>query len=132
VDVHRATDAVLASVDLLARNHSNLLFIATSNFQEAVDEAFLSRADLIEFIDKPDEAACRAILEDSLAALGERWPKIKALITDSEFAVAVKEAVGLDGREIRKAVVGACAFSKEVALNPNALGIQDLISSIKH
>ena len=92
----------------------------------------MSRADLIEFIDKPDEAACQAILEDSLAALGEKWPKINALTTNSKFGVAVKEAVGLDGREIRKAVVGACAFSKEVALDPNALGIEDLISSIKH
>ena len=48
VDVHRATDAVLASVDLLAAQHPELLFIATTNFHEAVDDAFLSRADHVE------------------------------------------------------------------------------------
>src|SRR5207247_515514 len=72
VDVHRATDAVLASLDHLAAKHPQLLFIATTNFPEAVDAAFVSRADLVEFIDKPDKAACRAILEDTLDALAER------------------------------------------------------------
>ena len=32
VDVHRATDAVLAQLDHLAARHDNLLFLATSNF----------------------------------------------------------------------------------------------------
>lgn len=132
VDVHRATDAVLAGVDYLAQSHTNLLFIATSNFEEAVDQAFISRADLIEFIDRPDESACKAILEDTLKALAERWPKLAALIKSQEFRTAIKESVGLDGREIRKAVVGACAFSKEVALDPNKLQIDQLIASIRH
>lgn len=132
VDVHRATDAVLASIDHLAPKHPQLLFLATSNFKEAVDEAFISRADLVEVIDKPDEAACRAILRDSLGALAERWPKIARLMEARQFETAARECVGLDGREIRKAVVAACTFSKEVALDPDRLAIGDLLRSIRH
>ena len=132
VDVHRATDAVLASLDNLATRHPQLLFIATSNFGEAVDGAFTSRADLIEFIDKPDKAACRAILTDSLSALAELWPKVARLTESKKFETAVAECVGLDGREIRKAVIAACAFSKELALDPSLLEIDDLVRSIRH
>ena len=57
VDVHCATDAVLVQLDLLAEAHQNLLFIATSNFPEAVDSAFISRCDLVMEIPLPD-AAC--------------------------------------------------------------------------
>jgi AAA+ superfamily predicted ATPase len=132
VDVHRATDAVLASLDNLATRHPHLLFIATSNFGEAVDAAFTSRADLVEFIDKPDKAACRTILTDSLSALAEVWPKVARLTESKKFETAVAECVGLDGREIRKAVLAACTFSKEVALDPNLLQIDDLVRSIRH
>src|SRR6266446_368680 len=50
IDVHRATDAVLAQLDHLAANHPKLLFIATSNFTRAIDAAFVSRADLVEYV----------------------------------------------------------------------------------
>lgn len=132
IDVHRATDAALASMDHLAAEHPELLFIATSNFEEAVDEALVSRADLVEFIDRPDAAACRAILRDTLSVLAEHWPKVTRVIESKEFETAVNEAVGLDGREIRKAVLSACTFSKDVALDPNRLGMQDLLRSIRH
>ena len=132
IDVHRATDAVLASMDHLSAEHPELLFIATSNFKEAVDEALVPRADLVQFIDRPDRAACRAILLDTLSVLAEHSPKVARLIESKEFETAVKETVGLDGREIRKAVLSACTFSKDVALDPNRLGMQDLLKSIRH
>ncbi len=132
VDVHRATDAVLASLDHLAAQHPQLLFIATTNFPEAVDAALVSRADLVEVIEKPDKVACRTILSDTLTALAERWPKIAQVVKQRQFETAVHECVGLDGREIRKAVVTACASSKELALDPNMLTIEDLLTSIRH
>jgi AAA+ superfamily predicted ATPase len=132
VDVHRATDAVLASLDHLAAQHPQLLFIATTNFREAVDPALVSRADLVEIIERPDKAACRAILSDTLGALAERWPKIAQVMRHRQFETAVNESMGLDGREIRKAVVTACASSKELALDPNLLTIEDLLKSIQH
>lgn len=132
VDVHRATDAVLASLDHLAAQHPQLLFIATTNFPEAVDAAFVSRADLVEFMEKPDKAACRAILSDTLGALAEQWSTVAEIMKHKQFETAVDECVGLDGRQIRKAVVTACAWSKDLALDPSLLTIDDLLSSIRH
>ena len=57
VDVHRSTDAVLAGIDRVARNHPNVAFVATTNFPSGVDPAFLSRADLIETIGPPNADA---------------------------------------------------------------------------
>jgi SpoVK/Ycf46/Vps4 family AAA+-type ATPase len=65
VDVHRASDAVLAQLDHLASEHPNVLFIATSNFPQAIDEAFLSRVDLRVDVDLPNSEACFTILEDT-------------------------------------------------------------------
>src|SRR5881394_2365896 len=67
VDVHRATDAVLAGVDQLARACPNLTFVATTNHSVGVDAAFLSRADLIEEIGLPGVEAVTVILRDTLA-----------------------------------------------------------------
>src|SRR5262249_19002449 len=80
VDVHRATNAVLAQVDHLADNHQQILFIATSNFPDAIDEAFLSRADLIVNVDMPGPKACRAILADTIKALAEAFPKVEKIL----------------------------------------------------
>lgn len=131
IDVHRATDAVLASVDHLAGQFHHILFIATSNFSEAIDSAFVSRADLVEFIDKPDKAACREILKDSISALGDRWSEVKKLLTSKDLEQAAEMCVGLDGRQIRKAVLAACTFSKDTALNPNLLQAKDILRSIE-
>ena len=40
-----------------------MLFIATSNFPQAIDQAFISRADLILSLELPGLAACQQILE---------------------------------------------------------------------
>src|SRR6266545_5342812 len=104
VDVHRATDAVLAQVDHLADSHPELLFIATSNFPEAIDEAFLSRADLIVNVDMPGPDACRAILASTVEALAEVFPKVGKILTAADFDKAAELCKGLDGRRIRKLV----------------------------
>ena len=62
MDVHRATDAALAGMDRLTREHRNVLLIATTNFPKALDKAVLSRADHIEEIGLPNEAARREII----------------------------------------------------------------------
>lgn len=132
VDVHRATDAVLAQLDHLAAKYHNLLFIATSNFSTAIDGAFLSRSDLIIPIDLPSPEACRAILEDTLNSMGKSFPKVKKLLKDPDFERAAKICNGLDGRRIRKLVAAACTFDKATALNPNKLSMADIIRAIEH
>jgi SpoVK/Ycf46/Vps4 family AAA+-type ATPase len=131
IDVHRATDAVLASLDHLAEAYPDLLFIATSNFETAVDTALLSRADLILHIDKPTPEACAAILRDTLEIMGRKWKKLGKLADDTHMKDAAKAAHGLDGRQIRKAVIQACATSKETAQNPDLLTIETLIGALK-
>lgn len=131
IDVHRATDAVLASVDYLASKYPNLLFVATSNFTEAVDEAFLSRTDLIEILNLPTEPAIREIVRDTLQALADVSPSIKKLLADSRLEKVIKTCEGLDGRQIRKTILSACASTKKVALDPNLLTIDLLIQTVE-
>ncbi len=132
IDVHRATDAVLAQLDQLAANHPNLLFIATSNFPKAIDSAFVSRADLILSVDLPNQEACHAILTNTIEAVGRSYPKVKNLLTDPLFKEVVNMCEGLDGRRIRKLVAAACTYRKEVAFDPNKLSIEDLSRAIEH
>ena len=46
MDIHRVTNAVSAQPGLLAESNNNLLFVATRNFPQAVDSAFVSRCGL--------------------------------------------------------------------------------------
>src|SRR4026209_970615 len=63
VDVHRATDAVLLGIDEIAKNLPSVLFVTTTNFIEAVDEAFLSRADLVMKFSLPDRESIEHTLD---------------------------------------------------------------------
>lgn len=130
VDVHRATDAMLAGLDHLAAKFPQLLFIATSNFEGAIDPAFISRADLVLEIKNPTKEACKVILTDTLNAMAEKWPKIKKLIQNPAYDTVSEECFGLDGRQIRKAVLSACTMSIETVLNPELLSIENLQQSI--
>lgn len=129
VDVHRATDAVLAGLDLLTRTHKNILLIATTNYPQAVDAAFLSRADLIETIPPPNAEARAEIIRDTLDALARQWPKVANLGHD--MALFVTASNGMDGRRLRKAVVGALAGSLATARDPNLVTSQQLLAAIK-
>lgn len=131
VDIHRATDAVLVQLDLLAESHKNLLFVATSNFPQAIDEAFTSRCDLVIEIPPPNLQACEQILISCLTGLGKTFPSIGSLPQASGFADFVRESHGLDGRAIRKVVASALTLRKEVAVNPNELRIADLVKAAK-
>jgi AAA+ superfamily predicted ATPase len=132
IDVHRATDAVLTQLDQLAANNTQLLFIATSNFAGAIDDAFLSRADLVVTIDLPSPEACRAILLDTLERIARVYPKVARLRTDPLIDKAATQAVGLDGRRIRKAVLSSLAHTKQTATNPDTLTAQAVLDSIEH
>ena len=131
VDVHRATDAVLAQLDNLATQYPKLLFIATSNFEKAIDAAFVSRADLVEYIGLPTAEACERILTDTVMALADIYPRLKSLVDDSAFRLAVQKGIGLDARRLRKSVLAACAREKRTALDPGRLTAADILASIE-
>lgn len=132
VDVHRATDAVLVQLDLLADRNPNLLFVATSNFPAAVDDAFMSRCDLIMEVPLPDQDACGRILKDCLEGLGETFPGIGKLTASPLFAKCAAACVGLDGRAIRKMVGSAIATRPQTAIDPNSITIDDIMAAANY
>ncbi|CAM5491740.1 AAA family ATPase [Novosphingobium sp. FGD1] len=131
VDVHRATDAVLVQLDALAERHNNLLFIATSNFPQAIDSAFTSRCDLVLEIPLPDKHACELILRDCLNGLAKIYPAIGELALHRDFSACAAASVGLDGRAIRKMVANAFAASPEIAMHPERLNVTQLLAAAK-
>ena len=131
IDVHRATDAVLAQLDQLAVQYPDLLFIATSNFENAIDAAFLSRADLIEVIGLPTAQACEQILRDTVLAIAALYPPLARLVEEGPFKQAAKRAVGLDARRIRKSVLSALARDKQTAAHPEKLTSSAILAAVE-
>lgn len=126
IDVHRATDAALVQLDYLGQRYPNLLIVATSNFPQAIDTAFISRCDLVLHVPLPDANACRAILASALSGLSKVFPRLADLASSPLLREVVALCVGMDGREIRKMVAAACASRQETALDPNKLTLEDL------
>jgi SpoVK/Ycf46/Vps4 family AAA+-type ATPase len=132
VDVHRATDALLAGIDAVATDSPRVLFIATTNFTDAVDEAFLSRADLVLTLALPDTPTIARIVGHGLAELSVLWPGIAPLAADEGLHAKIADAcAGLDGRRIRKLVLSALTQRREVTRDPGRLTADDLLSAVE-
>jgi pachytene checkpoint protein 2 len=131
VDVHRATDAVLTELDHLAEEQPGILFLATSNFPQAVDAALVSRADLVVTVPLPGVDACRMILDDTLAAIAVAFPALEELRGSKALVEAAKLCVGLDGRRIRKAIISAMSLDKEVAQEPSKLSGAQIVEATR-
>lgn len=129
IDVHRATDAALAGLDLLTRKHRNILLVATTNFPQAVDRALLSRADWIEDIGLPGAEARAAIITDALDRLASAWPRVADL--KKSIGAFVTASEGLDGRRLRKSIVSAAAVSVETAQDMNKLKPEHVLAALK-
>jgi AAA+ superfamily predicted ATPase len=122
VDVHRATEAVLAGVDHVARTCPGVTFVATTNHRAGVDVAFLSRADLIEELGYPGVSAVHAILLDTLRELTEAPPDGTELLALAERCAASQ----VDARQVRKLVLRAVCDRRELALDPSRIRVADL------
>ncbi len=132
VDVHRATDALLAGIDSVAAEHPGVLFVTTTNFPAAIDEAFLSRADLVLSIPLPDEATIVAILASSLRELAGIWPELRPFAgADALHGKLAGRMVGWDGRRVRKLVLAALTQRLDVALDPAQLTTDDLLAAVE-
>jgi pachytene checkpoint protein 2 len=127
VDVHRATDAVLAGVDQVARACPNLTFVATTNHAVGVDAAFLSRADLVEDIALPNAAAVEQILRDTLEqVVGSDRLNGAALVPLAQACVTAR----LDARRVRKLVLRALASRRDLAMSPERLRVEDVAAAL--
>ena len=128
VDVHRATDAVLAGVDHVSRACPNVTFVATTNHAAGVDVAFLSRADLVEQIGLPGRETIVRILRDTI---GELVPADR--IDDASLLNLATECVerSLDARQVRKLVLRAACSTRELALAPERLTVADVAAALR-
>ena len=130
VDVHRATDAVLMAMDRNARNHPHIIFVATSNFLDALDDAFRSRADAAIEVPLATAEGVQTILKRALADFGEAFPQMTVIDQDPEFARLARDLVGFDGRRIRKIVTAALAVKRRTVMDPNTLETADLLDVV--
>lgn len=128
IDVHRACDAALTNLDRLASTHPDVLIVATTNFAEAVDDAFISRADLVHRFGLPDTEARRTILTDTIMAIDEHYPGARKVIEAAGFDRVVQASDGLDGRALRKAVAAGAA--RHPSLDFAALCVDDLVAAV--
>jgi AAA+ superfamily predicted ATPase len=132
VDVHRATDAVLLGIDEIAKKLPSVLFVTTTNFIEAVDSAFLSRADLVMRFSLPDVETIAHILQSAIRELAVQWPVLEPMTRESgKVAQLAKLCEGWDGRRIRKLVLAALAQRLEVARDPARLGWDDFFAAAR-
>ena len=132
VDVHRATDAVLAGLDALRAACPHVLLLATTNFTDAVDEAFLSRADLVLELGLPDEDVLARIIGSSLTELATLWPAVRSLAEDGALhAKLAGRCVGLDGRRARKVILASVAQRPALAEDPARLAAEDLFAAVE-
>jgi pachytene checkpoint protein 2 len=134
VDVHRATDAVLAGVDQVARACPNLTFVATTNHAVGVDAAFLSRADLVEDIALPNAAAVEEILRDTLEQVVGTAQFDEVVRRDgAALGQLAKACVGahLDARRVRKLVLRALASRRDLAMSPERLRVEDVAAALR-
>lgn len=127
VDVHRATDAVLAGIDHVSRGCPNVTFVATTNHSAGVDVAFLSRADLVEEIGLPGTEAVAWIIRDTMSELVPADG-----IDDDALQALAHECVerSLDARQARKLVLRAACSSRELTLAPERLTVADVAAAL--
>lgn len=130
VDVHRATDALLTAVDRNTEQHPHIITVATSNFTEALDDAFMSRADKPFLIPLPNAAAIVSILRAALRGFSDAYPALRDLAESRELGALGRLLVGVDGRRVRKLVTEAMAQRHETVLDPGKLTIADLRAAV--
>jgi AAA+ superfamily predicted ATPase len=130
VDVHRATDAALTGLDLLSAEHPHVLLLATTNIPDAVDEALLSRADLVVPFRVPTRDEAVAIISDTLVELARSWPALESLARDRQALCVVGDrCAGMDGRRLRKLVIAALTADEATSRDPSLLTADALLAA---
>lgn len=123
-DAVRVVNALLTQIDRL-RAYKNVLVISTSNITEAIDVAFVDRADIKQYIGLPSERARYEILRSCMNELSRAGivhpPAYLRKATGSKSGSSISKAEnalrivagkteGLSGRALRKLPVQAHAF----------------------
>ena len=128
-DVHRATDAVLAALDSNTVEYPHLVFVATSNFVGALDEAFLSRVDVHIHVPAPDFAGIVEILKHAFRSMAPAFAGLDELASDPRLEEVARRLAGADGRRVRKTIMEAMLGRHETVLDPGVTTIDDLLAA---
>eukprot|EP01113_Clastostelium_recurvatum_P005260 TRINITY_DN12349_c0_g1_i1.p1 TRINITY_DN12349_c0_g1~~TRINITY_DN12349_c0_g1_i1.p1 ORF type:complete len:306 (+),score=66.67 TRINITY_DN12349_c0_g1_i1:1193-2110(+) len=115
-DSIRVVNAMLTHLDQLKR-FPNCITLTTSNLPDAVDAAFLDRADIKQYIGPPSAPACASILASCVRELCARGIIVSDLTPCDEHVAAIAQrCVGLSGRALRKLPFLACQASTAIQL----------------
>ncbi|TIA74436.1 hypothetical protein E3P91_00919 [Wallemia ichthyophaga] len=109
-DAIRVVNALLTQIDKL-KQRKNVLIIATSNITAAIDDAFVDRADIQQYIGNPSTKAIEVILGSCLAELFEKNLLIYDNTSLNTIAVLCKKK-DVSGRFLRKLPLLAFAHTK--------------------
>jgi hypothetical protein len=71
------------------------------------------------------------ILTAGVKSLAVAFPGVARVLGDEGFEMAAAACVGLDGRQIKKAIVAACGLDKLTAMEPDRLSAKDLLRAIE-
>ena len=133
-DAIRVVNALLTQIDQL-RERENVLILTTSNISEAIDLAFVDRADIKQYIGLPNARARYDILASCLRELSrvgiispaEEFRSFKtaedgnaASTVETILMNAAKKGEGLSGRALRKIPFQAHAFFAKAGPDPPA------------
>lgn len=135
VDVFRSVNAVFQQIDRLAER-SNVFTFATSNLPKAIDSAFADRADMLFFIDLPDEQQRYFILCDIFTELNQKLqtqlPTDRSSDAQADWQDLLSVTAGLSGRHLRKLVLEAMTIRREVIIQPGLLSLKDITTAARH
>ena len=120
---------MLAALDSNTVNFPNLVFVATSNFVGALDEAFLSRADVQIHVPAPDVSGIVKILRHALESMAPAFPRLSQLAYDAGIERVAERLAGVDGRRVRKTIMEAMLGRHETVLDPGSTTIDDLLAA---
>jgi SpoVK/Ycf46/Vps4 family AAA+-type ATPase len=113
-------------LDRNAADHPHVVTVATSNFTEALDEAFKSRTDASIEVPPPDVEAIKVILSQTLSDFATAYPSLATLAAEKRLASVAKSLLGADGRQVRKVITDAMSRNIETVLDPGSLTLAQL------
>ncbi|OQV21288.1 Pachytene checkpoint protein 2-like protein [Hypsibius exemplaris] len=108
-DALRAVNALLTQLDKI-KKYSNVLIFTTSNISEAIDVAFVDRADIKQYIGNPSSAARDCIFLSCLEELVKKGVLLSSpglLVAESSVRAMLRRisgnlSEGMSGRSLRK------------------------------
>ncbi|KAL9649362.1 hypothetical protein ABK040_016189 [Willaertia magna] len=139
-DSIRVVNAVLTQLDQLKR-YKNVLILTTSNVTEAIDLAFVDRADIKQYIGPPSVKAKFSILRSCLIELMRvklvtpnvlipKWNEKEAL--ENEYALYLKDicekAKEVSGRGLRK--LPFLAFAYYIGKHIGSVSLKDYLFAL--